>query len=151
MALGEERLTTKQLQARLPHVAQASLYRAVSRLVDAGVLDVVETRRRGGAIERVYAAAPLPEGGTAAQEAVRAAADIAGKSIVVDACRWLNDSGHNERVAVHREVLHLSPERALRLRHELDRLLDEARSAQPHDGCEAYALTVTMFPAGIDR
>ena len=28
---------------------------------------------------------------------------------------------------------------------------DEARSAQPHDGCEAYALTVTMFPAGIDR
>jgi DNA-binding transcriptional ArsR family regulator len=61
LALGSESLATKQIHQRLPDVAQASLYRAVSRLVEAGVIAEVERRRRGGAIERVYRVASRPE------------------------------------------------------------------------------------------
>ena len=52
--LGERALTTTELQAELPDVPVASLYRHVARLVDAGVLAVVAERRVRGALERTY-------------------------------------------------------------------------------------------------
>lgn len=44
LALGSDDLTTKQLRKRLPDVAQASLYRAIARLVDAGIVGSSQTR-----------------------------------------------------------------------------------------------------------
>jgi hypothetical protein len=62
--LGDRALTTSQLSAELADVPAASLYRHVSRLVDAGVLQVVAERRVRGAFERTYvlrlAAARVP-------------------------------------------------------------------------------------------
>jgi hypothetical protein len=52
--LGDRALTTTQLRAELPDVSPASLYRHVSRLVDAGVLQVIIERRVRGAMERTY-------------------------------------------------------------------------------------------------
>jgi DNA-binding transcriptional ArsR family regulator len=52
--LGDRSLTTSQLRAELPDVPPASLYRHVARLVDAGVLSVVDERRVRGAVERTY-------------------------------------------------------------------------------------------------
>ena len=52
--LGGRALTTSQLQAELPDVPPASLYRHVARLVDAGVLSVDDERRVRGALERTY-------------------------------------------------------------------------------------------------
>ena len=52
--LGDRALTTSQLQAELPDVPPASLYRHVAKLVDAGVLAVVDERRVRGATERTY-------------------------------------------------------------------------------------------------
>jgi hypothetical protein len=52
--LGDRALTTTELRAELPDVPQASLYRNVARLVDAGVLSIVSERRVRGALERVY-------------------------------------------------------------------------------------------------
>ena len=48
-------LTTQQLRAELSDVAQASLYRHVARLVDAGLLRVTDERSVRGGIERTYA------------------------------------------------------------------------------------------------
>lgn len=53
--LGGRRLTTAQLRAALPDVTQATLYRHVATLVDAGILSVVEERRVRGAVERTLA------------------------------------------------------------------------------------------------
>lgn len=53
--LGDEALTVKQLAADLPDVALGSLYRHVSRLADAGVLQVVAERRVRATTERTYA------------------------------------------------------------------------------------------------
>jgi DNA-binding transcriptional ArsR family regulator len=52
--LGDRALTTSQLSAELSDIPPASLYRHVSRLVAAGVLQVVAERRVRGAIERTY-------------------------------------------------------------------------------------------------
>ena len=47
-------LTTRQLQAALPSVPQASLYRHVRTLTDAGMLEVAQTEVVNGATERTY-------------------------------------------------------------------------------------------------
>jgi len=52
--LGDRALTTSQLQAELPDIPPASLYRHVAKLVNAGVLSVVHERRVRGALERTY-------------------------------------------------------------------------------------------------
>jgi DNA-binding transcriptional ArsR family regulator len=51
---GGEPLTTAQLCARLPDVSQATVYRHVSVLTDAGVLAVDGEQRVRGAVERRY-------------------------------------------------------------------------------------------------
>ena len=46
--------TTSDLRTRLPDVSKATVYRHVSVLVDAGVLEVVSEQRVHGALERRY-------------------------------------------------------------------------------------------------
>ncbi|QMW65403.1 helix-turn-helix domain-containing protein [Mumia sp. ZJ1417] len=53
--LGGRRLTTAQLREALPDVTQATLYRHVATLVEAGILEVVGERRVRGAVERTLA------------------------------------------------------------------------------------------------
>jgi len=57
LAFGAERLTTAQIAERVPDIAQATLYRQVATLVDAGMLEVVDERRIRGGVERTYALA----------------------------------------------------------------------------------------------
>src|SRR4051794_22023153 len=52
--LGDRAMTTSQLQEELSDIPPATLYRHVSKLVDAGVLSIVNERRARGAIERTY-------------------------------------------------------------------------------------------------
>ena len=52
--LGDRALTTTQLAAELAEVPAGSLYRHVSLLTKAGVLQVVAERRIRGAVERTY-------------------------------------------------------------------------------------------------
>lgn len=50
--LGGRDLTTSELRTALPDVSQATLYRHVAALVDAGVVAVADERRVRGAVER---------------------------------------------------------------------------------------------------
>jgi DNA-binding transcriptional ArsR family regulator len=52
--LGDRELTTGDLAGELADVPAASLYRHVSLLVDAGVLEAIAERRVRGAVERTY-------------------------------------------------------------------------------------------------
>ena len=58
--LSGRQLTTQQIGLALPEVAQATLYRHLSRLVQAGVVVVAASRPVRGVTEKVYA---LAEGG----------------------------------------------------------------------------------------
>lgn len=53
--LGGRTRTTTQLREALPDVAQATLYRHVAALLDAGVVTVVDEQRSRGAVERTLA------------------------------------------------------------------------------------------------
>lgn len=70
-AVAGARRTATDLAGLLPDVPQATLYRQISTLAKAGLLDVVEERKVGGATERVYALAK--EGLTPTAEALAAA------------------------------------------------------------------------------
>jgi DNA-binding transcriptional ArsR family regulator len=65
------RRTTHDLVELLPDVPQATLYRHLATLVEAGHLEVVETRKVRGTAERVYA---LPKDGSRLDPAALAAA-----------------------------------------------------------------------------
>ncbi|GAA1487785.1 helix-turn-helix domain-containing protein [Brachybacterium sacelli] len=53
--IGGRNLTTVELREALPEVTQATLYRHVSALLEAGMLAVVEERKVRGAVERTLA------------------------------------------------------------------------------------------------
>lgn len=48
------KMTAQQIGSELPDVPTASLYRHLSRLVKAGIIEVVSERQVRGAVERVY-------------------------------------------------------------------------------------------------
>ena len=58
MEIMGRQMTTQQIAAALPDVPQASLYRHIGLLTQAGVLAVVSERPVRGAVEKVYA---IPE------------------------------------------------------------------------------------------
>lgn len=58
LALAKESLTSLQLSERLADVPQATLYRHINRLSQAGVIKVVEERPVRGVLEKVYAIDP---------------------------------------------------------------------------------------------
>ncbi|WP_214105363.1 helix-turn-helix domain-containing protein [Acrocarpospora catenulata] len=60
--IGQETMTVKDVAERLSDVPQATLYRHLNTLSDAGVLRVAEERRVRGAVERIYR---LPDASTA--------------------------------------------------------------------------------------
>ncbi|MFE8703117.1 helix-turn-helix domain-containing protein [Cytobacillus sp. FJAT-54145] len=52
--LGSKSLTSKDLLKRLPSVPQATLYRQIDKLVQSGILTVVEENQVRGTIEKVF-------------------------------------------------------------------------------------------------
>lgn len=54
--IGGRRRTAGEIAAALPDIAQATLYRHLTLMVEAGLVDVAEERRVRGAVEKVYAA-----------------------------------------------------------------------------------------------
>jgi DNA-binding transcriptional ArsR family regulator len=54
LAVADDEVTTAEIATRLPDVPQATLYRHVARLADAGIFDVAGERQARGAVERTY-------------------------------------------------------------------------------------------------
>ena len=51
-----KQMTAGQLSEKFPEIPVATLYRNLKKMCDSGVLEVVETRPKRGAVEKVYAA-----------------------------------------------------------------------------------------------
>ncbi len=153
LALGSDDLTTKQLRKRLPDVAQASLYRAIARLVDAGIVAVVERRQRGGAMERVYRAVKAPDADhtTATTHGFVAAADTLARALSVDAAQWAASSAWRPHEAhLRREVLHLTEDEFVALKRHLEAHIDETAGGHGSDGATAMVVTFAAIPASCD-
>ncbi len=53
--IGQHKMTATEIARHLPGVPQASLYRNLATLVQANIVQIVETRPVRGAVEKVYA------------------------------------------------------------------------------------------------
>ncbi|WP_366479588.1 hypothetical protein [Demequina sp.] len=155
LALGVDDLTTKELRTRMPDVAQASLYRAITRLVDAGIIAVVKRRQRGGAMERVYRVVNPADPGhaTATGHGFVAAADMIARALSVDAAQWAASPDWRPHEAhLRREVVYVSSDQVAELKNRLDAHLDEAGGEIP-DASTAMIVTLAVIPAspGVPR
>jgi hypothetical protein len=149
LVLGSDDLTTKQIHERLPDVAQASLYRAVARLVDAGILTVVERHRRGGAMESVYRVAVTPESATssATPEEFVAASETLARSLSLDAARHAAAGEWSPHSAgLLRENVHLTREQFELLRGELVKFVGALALAEAQHDTAEFSLTIAAIP-----
>lgn len=145
VALADDELTTKEIHSRIPDVAQASLYRAVGRLVDAGLVEVCALRRRGGAIERIYRASrPLEAAPDQGHEPVHIRAELVARALSIDAARWLSSGADDTKALVSRLVVHLSDADASLIRAQLEDVFNQALKLDSPDE-QPIALSVAVL------
>lgn len=151
--MGSEDLTTKQLRKRLPDVAQASLYRAIARLVDGGIIAVVERRQRGGAMERVYRVVHAADSdhAVATTHGFVAAADTLARALSVDAAQWAASGRWQPHQAhLRREVVHLSTEQLAEFEERLDSSFAQAAARENPDAAASMIITYAAIPVAAD-
>ncbi|WP_327092353.1 helix-turn-helix domain-containing protein [Nonomuraea sp. NBC_01738] len=154
-AVAGARRTASDLADLLPDVPQATLYRQIATLAKAGLLDLVEERRIGGATERVYA---LPGHGltpTAEALATASPADHARyftafvSTLLSEFSRYLNRE-HVDLVAdgvgYQQLVLHLDEAEFLRFAQGFAELVQPLLAHEPAEGRTPRMLAMILLP-----
>jgi len=153
--LGDRSLTTAQLRDELSDIPAATLYRHISKLVDAGVLSVVNERRVRGAVERTYilrtaaASVNLAEVSKMSTEDHRKMflAFVAGLMAEYD--RYLEKGNVNlvrDGVSYSLSGMWLSDNELKELRSELITALQPRLANAPKPGRKRWLLGVEIFP-----
>ncbi len=155
VALGAEDLTTRQIHEKMPDVPQASLYRAVSQLDAAGMIEVVKSERRGGAMERTYRMAldnrPLSDediSSTSTEEVLGVVQTLADM-VVTSSGRYLADAGaswSSSRLTVRHYPMWLTDDERAELSKDLLDLLDSYSAKKRTDDSSLYTVNVAVVP-----
>jgi hypothetical protein len=154
--LGDRALTTSQLSAELADVPAASLYRHVSRLVSAGVLQVVAERRVRGAVERTYvlrlaaARVPLADLETMSAEDHRQMFLAFAAGLIADFDRYLARGKVDfarDGVAFGIEGLWLTDAEYTDMMLDIYRVLEPRRANAPKPGRRRRLIASVFLPA----
>ncbi|MFI7111668.1 helix-turn-helix domain-containing protein [Nonomuraea sp. NPDC050227] len=154
-AVAGGRRTPSDLAGLLPDVPQATLYRQIATLAKAGMLEVVEERKVGGATERVYA---VPEGGlTPSPEALAAASAedharwftaFAG-SLLSEFARYLDRDRVDlaaDGAGYQQVVLHLDDEEFVAFATGFAELVRPLLANEPGEGRTPRLLATVLLP-----
>ncbi|MER6946009.1 helix-turn-helix domain-containing protein [Nonomuraea sp. NPDC000554] len=154
-AVAGARRTASDLADLLPDVPQATLYRQIATLAKAGMLEVVEERKVGGATERVYA---VPEGGvTPTAEALASTSPeeharyftVFVSSLLSEFSRYLARE-HLDLVAdgvgYQQLVLHLDDEEFIRFAQGFAELVQPLLAHEPGQGRTPRLLATILLP-----
>jgi DNA-binding transcriptional ArsR family regulator len=154
-ALVGRELTTQQLKDELSDVAQASLYRHVARLVDAGLLHVTDERVARGGIERTYTVVesavelgPAAFASATSQDHLRYFATFLG-ALLTGFERYLRSVGTDhgpERVLYEQIPLWLTDDELVEATARWTELLEPLRANQPDSRRRRTLLSLTLFP-----
>lgn len=142
-ALGRRPLTARELLERLPGIPQATLYRHIPPLVDAGLIEVLEQQQVRGAVERTYAlTGPVSAESGDAEGFRRGALHVLAllqadlERVAAGAEDGVLGVGVLEQVSATRSVIHATPDEMARLRDELrgliEPLLEGGEGRAPH-------------------
>ena len=158
-ALVGRRLTTQQLRDVLSDVPQASLYRHVSRLVDAGILRVTDERAVRGGIERTYAVVesaaelgPAAFASATTDDHVRYFATFLGSLLTgferhVRAAGLEHRSEHGlDRILYEQIPLWLTDDELTEAAARWTELIEPLRANQPDGERRRMLLSLTLFP-----
>ena len=157
---GGRALTSAELQARLPSVPKATLYRHIALLTDHGVLEVVGERRVRGAVERTY---------RLREERTRVSQDEAAKmsiddhrrgfgasmaAILAEFSAYLDTPGASpvrDAVGYRHFTLWLSDEEKRAAIEAMQALLVERAKNPPAPGRRPHLLSTIFFPLAGDH
>lgn len=155
IALSAQELTTRHMQDLMPDVPQASLYRAISQLATAEIIEVVSEERRGGAMERTYRLttdhAPLtPEDleSSNAEEALGAVQTLADL-MVTSTSRYLAEAGENwsqSCLTIRHAVLWLTPDERAQLGEDILALFATYQSKPRGPESRLHSLQAAAMP-----
>lgn len=152
--LGLRQLTPRQLQAQLPDIAQATLYRQLKKLEAGHLIEIVEQQARRGTIEKTYrlkqselTPAYLAE---ASPEQWKQLFQRFIAFLLMDFERYLSGPAQplEDGVGFRQVLLHLSPEDRQSLARELHQVLAPylARADAPHR--QAMLFSTILMPDG---
>jgi DNA-binding transcriptional ArsR family regulator len=152
---GDRTRTTSEVCARLPDVSQATVYRHVALLADAGVLEVVDERMVRGGVERHYRLdreqARLDQ--QAVQEMTlgdhRRAFTAAMAALIADFGSYLNTgtAAPTEDLVGYRQIpLWLTDAERDRLIQRLQEVLAPSMRHKPQSDRRHYLLSPILFP-----
>ncbi|WNM26358.1 helix-turn-helix domain-containing protein [Demequina capsici] len=156
LVLAQSEMNVKQLAKVLDDVPQASLYRAVSELLDGGIIEVTREERRGGAIERYFRA--IEEESFISRQDIGSLAPaefIAGieglnRMLAADAARYIAAEGADwvsDFTRVARQVAYFTPDERVEVEAQLNALIARFEAAaERRPGTEPTLLNVTAFP-----
>jgi DNA-binding transcriptional ArsR family regulator len=149
--------TTSDLIARLPDVSKATVYRHVSLLAEAGVLEVVSEQRVHGAVERsyrLYRPRAVIDPDAAASMSLddhRRGFAAAMAALVAEFNTYL-DQGHADPTADgvgYRQIpLWLSPQEHAALIGQIHTILVSTMDNQPGSNRRLHLLSPILFPIG---
>jgi DNA-binding transcriptional ArsR family regulator len=149
--------TTSDLLARLPDVSKATVYRHVSLLAEAGVLEVVSEQRVHGAVERryrLYRPRAVIDSDAAASMTLgehRRGFAAAMAALVAEFDTYLNQ-GHADptadKVGYRQIPLWLGQEELAELISQIHTILVSNMDNQPGPGRRLHLLSPILFPIG---
>lgn len=149
--------TTSDLLARLPDVSKATVYRHVSLLAEAGVLEVVSEQRVHGAVERRYRlyrprAVINPEAAASMTlEEHRHGFAAATAALVAEFNTYLHQGNADptgDKVGYRQIPLWLSQDELDELISQIRTILVSKMDNQPGPGRRLHLLSPILFPIG---
>ncbi len=152
---GGRRLTPQQLSERLDGVPLPSLYRHLGKLVDAGILVVVDERRVRGAVERTYGLSES-QGSVSADELAQAGRDDHLRyfttflaSLLDDFARYLEQDTVDlvrDGVGYRQAPLYLTDEEFREVVAEIGAVLGRALTHEPGPGRRRRTFSTIVLP-----
>lgn len=149
--------TTSDLLARLPDVSKATVYRHVSLLAEAGVLEVVSEQRVHGAVERRYrlyrprAVIDPDAAASMTLEEHRHGFAAATAALVAEFNTYLNQDHADptaDKVGYRQIPLWLSQEERAELISQIHTILVSHMDNQPGPDRRLHLLSPILFPIG---
>jgi DNA-binding transcriptional ArsR family regulator len=152
---GGRSLTTAQLAARLPDVSQATVYRHVATLAEAGILEVEGEQRVRGFVERSYRLRPSAAAVTAERAAAatkddhRRAFATAMAVLLAEYGQYLDRPGTDpaaDLVGYRQHAIWLTGAERARLIEGMRAAIVPVIANGPGDGRTPYLLSPILFP-----